>query len=121
MGIYIKDVELPKKCQYCPCSYWNHLAQITGCELVNRYVPFTDKDFWENDKPSWCPLVEVPPHGRLIDADEMISPMEKTFEDFDEIFKGFPEPERKFVKGIQNGFIKYIKDQPTVIPEEEEQ
>ena len=28
-------------------------------------------DMWNfvGDRPSWCPLIELPPHGRLIDAD----------------------------------------------------
>ena len=114
MGIYIKGMKMPSCCMFCPIS------NASGCGMMNPPVLMTSKEMLA-DRPDWCPLVPVPPHGRLIDADEAISPMEKTFEDFDETFKGFPKPERKFVKGIQNGFIKYIKDQPTVIPAEEEQ
>lgn len=79
MSVLVKGMEMPKKCSHCPLSHWNGLEKITGCELVDRYVPFSDKDFWENDKPSWCPLVEVPPHGRLGDLDKL----EKMFADID--------------------------------------
>ena len=114
MGIYIKGMHVPKSCWECPCDYGEFMDCI--CGLTEQ----STREF-RGERRDDCPLVEVPPHGQLTDADGVISPMEKTFENFDEIFKGFPEPERKFVKGIQNGFIKYIKDQPTVIPAEEEQ
>ena len=45
MGVYIRCMEMPKNCRKCPLLY----------------VCDGSKD---------CPLVEVPPHGRLIDADE---------------------------------------------------
>lgn len=72
MSVYIKGMEMPRACQMCPLSHWNKLDQLTGCELVRKYVPETDEDFWNNDRPSWCPLIEVPPHGDLIDRDTLL-------------------------------------------------
>lgn len=69
MSILIKGIKMPRACQVCPLGHWNKLDKLTGCEIVRRYVPKDDIEFWEKDKPSWCPLVEVPtPHGPLIDA-----------------------------------------------------
>lgn len=72
MSILIKGMQLPRACQVCPLSHWNKLDQLTGCELIRRYVPKDDEDFWNNDRPSWCPLVELPPHGRLGDLDRLL-------------------------------------------------
>ena len=71
MGIYIKGMKMPKKCVFCPLSHWNKIDELTGCELHQKYIPNAEKEFWEKDRPDWCPLVEVPPHGRLIDADAL--------------------------------------------------
>lgn len=72
MGVYITGVEMPRACQVCPLSHWNKLDQLTGCNLTRRYVPKDDEDFWNNDRPSWCPLIPVPPHGDLIGRDWLI-------------------------------------------------
>ena len=72
MSIIIKGMEMPKDCVFCPMAHWNKIDRLTGCEVVGgkRYVPETDTDYWESShRPDWCPLVEVPKHGRLIDAD----------------------------------------------------
>ena len=69
MGVYIKGVEMPKACVYrekghlitCP------LYDIDGyCGALN-----TEASHKENGKLSNCPLVPVPKHGRLIDADAL--------------------------------------------------
>ena len=55
MGLYIPNVEMPKSCDDCPhptCTLWQ---SVNGGE--------------RNEK---CPLVELPPHGRLVDADALI-------------------------------------------------
>lgn len=55
MGVYIKDMRMPTNCLHCPL--WMKCKVI---DLVKR--------------PDGCPLVEVAePHGRLIDADELLS------------------------------------------------
>lgn len=53
MGVYIKDMEMPKRCAGC-------FLRVGQCS----------KRIYMENRPSDCPLVEVPePHGRLIDAD----------------------------------------------------
>ena len=56
MSILIKNMEMPKYCGECPmvCAY-----------DLSRKARSTEKA--EN-----CPLIEIPPHGRLIDADEFL-------------------------------------------------
>lgn len=63
MGVYIKGMEMPKSCGNCffdtRCDNWR---------LRN----------WGAPPPDDCPLIEIPPHGRLIDADALA-----------EVFRGF--------------------------------
>lgn len=58
MGIYIPGMELPTSCACCP------LAEDDGrfCRAAVAYIPMTGH-------PWFCPLVEVPAHGRLVDSD----------------------------------------------------
>jgi len=62
-GIYIKGLKMPTACCACPCNYDN------VCAITNKYPTFEE---WYEIKPSWCPLVPVPDHGRLVDADALM-------------------------------------------------
>ena len=54
MAILIKGMEMPKNCRQC-------FYKRSGCPR-NKY---------NQGRPTDCPLVEVKPHGRLIDADAL--------------------------------------------------
>ena len=71
MGVYI-NMEMPKDCPMCPMSHWNVGGSFTGCDVVEGKRYAMDDEEYRNSstRPDWCPLVPVPPHGRLIDADE---------------------------------------------------
>ena len=60
MSILIKGMEMPT-CMTCPCCEEKLYGNL--CRITNEIVPFS---FYRGDK---CPLIELPPHGRLIDAD----------------------------------------------------
>ena len=73
MGVLIKDMEMPKSCDVCPL-----LAETDDyhvCYINEQFIPWEwiDEHSAEqrHPKPSWCPLIEIPPHGRLIDADAL--------------------------------------------------
>lgn len=73
MAILIPDMEMPDDCPRCPLAHWNKLDQLTGCEIVNRYVPRTDRVYWESDRrPDWCPLIEVHLPTRNADMDKLM-------------------------------------------------
>ena len=66
--ILIKNMEMPKDCNKCPFEKSKKEKQeyIWFCSLTNtecENVLIHNKD---------CPLVEVPPHGRLKDVDEIL-------------------------------------------------
>lgn len=67
MSILIQGIEMPETCDDCPFPYVSaSYDKYMECPL-SKYEPTALK---RNDD---CPLVEVPPHGRLIDADELIN------------------------------------------------
>ena len=68
MSVLIKGMEMPKSCEKCPfCIVNRHdRGDDSLCRLINKEV-FT----FMRSLPQDCPLVPVPPHGRLIDADAL--------------------------------------------------
>lgn len=61
MDILIKNMEMPYSCEYCPIyDYDEKLCRQEPLGVDKRYT-----------RDNGCPLVEVPPHGRLIDADDL--------------------------------------------------
>ena len=58
MSVLIKDMKMPMGCYECPFEVWGKCMfihyQAGGDELSKK-----------------CPLIEVPPHGRLIDEKQI--------------------------------------------------
>lgn len=76
MSILIKGMEMPNR---CPCKlvgvgYDMYCAFVSGIpSRVQEYYECCEK----GTRPDWCPLIEVPPHGRLIDANAFAAEMKK--------------------------------------------
>ena len=70
MGIYIPNMEMPTRCGRCDMCVpeadgdidWHNVCCITGADIVDVGEKMVD-----------CPLVPVPPHGRLIDGDAFLA------------------------------------------------
>lgn len=62
MSVLIKGMKLPCHCRKCELKYWDGEEEI--CPFVGMIASIGRHDA--------CPLVEIPPHGRLIDADASI-------------------------------------------------
>ena len=67
MSILIKGMDMPKNCKECD-------LYIEGACYAKGYRDY--RLIMDKSKPDDCPLIELPPHGRLIDADELAN---KTF------------------------------------------
>ena len=99
MSVIVKNMEMPKRCFECPC-----LGEMFGYFVCL----ITTKDLRAEhginiSRPDWCPLVELPPHGRLKDESDIISLIEVMFcRDKD---------------GMEHA-IQCVKDAPTVIEAE---
>lgn len=62
-SILIKRMEMPKRCLECPC-----IGEMFGtlvCLVTSNGMDY--KDAMGEGRPDFCPLIELPPHGRLID------------------------------------------------------
>ena len=99
MGIYIKDMNEPKNC--------------ARCFIGDRRI------CTEN-----CPIIEVPPHGKLIDVDALVEDLERQSK---ELFRiDAVSPDDYWIKRQQaynealfkiwdETFIEYLKSRPTII------
>ncbi len=101
MGVYIRGMEMPTSCDSCMFSR-RSIHNIDWCVLT------------EKDLPCNCPLVPVPPHGDLIDRDELRGTL--SAESYAISNSGFGEP----IYGMSlYGILKVASDAPTIIPAEE--
>jgi len=74
MGVYLPNMEMPKNCFDC-MFHW-HGDGTTYCLAQSKmhdlhHIKWQCKGYEEQMKyrEPTCPLISVPPHGRLIDAD----------------------------------------------------
>ena len=65
MGVYIPGMEMPNNCRECPLE-----TDYGTCGYYSLFVEAEHESSWET-RPEDCPLVPVPEHGRLIDADAL--------------------------------------------------
>lgn len=98
MSVIVRNMEMPTSCADCP------IGDSLCCSLMPG-VPALWKEYTlairTNRRHEDCPLVPVPPHGRLIDADALLD---------DLLF-----PSKQFEQGMR----ELIGDAPTIIPAEE--
>ena len=108
MSILIKGMEMPTRCGRCDMCVpeadgdidWHNVCCITGADIVDVGEKMVD-----------CPLVPVPPHGRLIDADALEKEAQKRMLICDKNGNQFQKPYE---------IMRAIALAPTIIPAEEE-
>lgn len=96
MGVYI-NMEMPESCDDCRLNNgisFYAVPEYTEDGVVGR----TD------DRPGWCPLVPVPSHGRLIDADALIKSLSLDEDD--------AENGASLLMAV---FLEVLKSAPTII------
>lgn len=80
MSVLIMGMGMPKSCSVCPMLEGDRMDGL--CHAASKWLDDDEHWTWyvypegdmDDSKPCNCPLVTVPEHGRLIDAD--------AFEDF---------------------------------------
>ena len=103
MSIYIKGMKKPKNCDECTIKAWEDEWYV---------CPFSGVTTLSIGCQNNSPLVEIPPHGRLIDADK-----------FERIKYEIPIKPANYSRGFDEGvkFVqKLIMDAPTIIPADTE-
>ena len=94
MSVYIKGMEMPKSCNAC-------MFDVYGLCLINKNIEA------EDELTHSCPLVHVPPHGRLIDADKADSRFTPDFTELSD-----------FQCGWNAAMKRVCEDAQTIIPAE---
>lgn len=77
MSVLIKGMEMPTSCSVCPMLEGDRIDGL--CHAASKWLDDDEHWTWyvypegdvDDSKPCNCPLVPVPPHGRLIDADAL--------------------------------------------------
>lgn len=106
MSILIKGMEMPKSCWVC---------EVGGAaQMDNATCPFYSMEYWEQENyqdkiADGCPLVPVPPHGRLIDADALAN-KHRTM--------AYEDGGRKY--SFHASAKSWVEEAPTIIPAQTE-
>ncbi len=76
MGVYIPNIKIPEKCSKCRNTGLMFAIDELGLKCPERKEIFgpTEADIKGIRRPD-CPLVHVPPHGRLGDLDKLADNM----------------------------------------------
>lgn len=115
-GIYIPGMKLPENCFLCPAHEWfdfggkNHGYQ---CPILRTTTCISNCEARTKRRDN-CPMIPVPPHGRLGDLDRL----ERMFADIDHApYSGF-DGEEAFYSAEDAARI--IRLAPTIIPTDKE-
>ena len=107
---YIVPKEIPNRCGRCPCFHAEHpmYCQAVKADKNKRiYAPYGE------GRPDWCPLIEIPPHGELVDRGELMD----TYVDRLTAVAERYSPDSSEC-GILSGAMKLLAIQPTIIEAE---
>ena len=67
MSVLIRGMKMPKRCKTCQFSGFGGIrGELHVCMFTGENQPTLSQE-----RMSGCPLIELPPHGRLIDTDEL--------------------------------------------------
>ena len=115
MSILIKGMEMPTRCFACPfCDVEN--SEVNCAISHGSYIEYKEIDEQRaiQDRPIWCPLIELPPHGRLIDADALNKDIEQSV-----VFSARQQKQNAEIRGAFKVYDR-IKVAPTIIEAEGE-
>lgn len=107
MSIYIKGMEMPKDCDECWTKY-HGFGWVEHDEEWGTFYCKPAKGFC-SDPRTKCPIVSVPPHGRLIGANEQDAQIEALIERH---LHGYTRSTWDFVCQLRD----ILKRSPTIIP-----
>lgn len=113
MGVYIPGMKIPGSCSECLDIGWQYVFE---CRL---------DDSEEGKRLVSCPLVPVPEHGRLIDADALAHDLDDDVENdqraLDEMdFVGKERERVQFDKDCKQNCMWYLSEASTIIPADKE-
>lgn len=106
MSVIVKGVSVPKNCYTCAKYGWSPLCPCWRGDAEASY--------YRTRRHPDCPLISVTtPHGRLIDADALLSDDEIV-----QILTSNPQRTGKLIKEFAEMFVDKVNRQPTIIEAE---
>ena len=102
MSVLVKGMEMPTSCDDCRMSNGIYCYAALDNEYISTNTPKV--------RPSNCPLIEIQPHGRLVDADALISRIYDAAKQQPEIADLYEDE--------ADTMIAWLKTTPTIIPAE---
>ncbi len=75
MGVYIKNMDIPTNCWFCPIKSWDDNEYV--CPFSGRTVKSGDVGV---NRYEDCLLIELPDHGDLIDKNELMKRKQCVYE-----------------------------------------
>ena len=115
MSVLIKGMEMPKSCHDCEMSALVDVSDglAYGCQALKEMI-FNARERLPN-----CPLVLVPEHGRLIDADALADVFRGFIAMYDSCpFSQLASTDKARRDELQAALAEVI-NAPTIIPAEE--
>lgn len=111
-GVYIKGMEMPTSCHECVAGFGGY------CFVASAE---SDGICPDHGRPDDCPLVELPPHGDLIDRQALLQEFYKAQKSADAHGIGFSDA---FYMGNEIcaewwAVERKVEDAPVIIPAEE--
>lgn len=91
-GIYIPNMEMPKSCFK---GAFNHCPSYADCKALKRFCD--NHSYTEiintiyTGRLEDCPLVEVPPHGDLIDRQKLLEHRFEVYDSNEEVCEDYIE------------------------------
>lgn len=81
--LLIKGMEMPRGC--ATCQYCDRAWNKPKCKAKSVQGRFMEQRLnLDRTRQKWCPLIPVPPHGRLIDADALMLKIQEYIEEYGE-------------------------------------
>ena len=105
-GVYIKGMEMPTSCHDCEIGGAKQFDKAGNCPFYR--LDWREQAKYSDRRVDGCPLVPVPPHGRLIDADEADSRFTPNYTELSD-----------FQCGWNAAMKRVCKDAPAIIPADE--
>lgn len=116
MSLIIKGMSLPSGCNTCQLHVLCFDYYVCRAKKLERegYLDVDDQVI-AGRRHRCCPLVEIPtPHGRLIDADNLIKVLQNTLDNYPDYYND----EKTVEKLIVTVCKRYIESAPTIIEAE---
>ena len=82
------NMKMPERCEDCPVCHVYETATVVACGCK---INMRTRELGCVTRPDWCPLIEVPPHGRLIDATALLKSISRAIEDDSDIADVYEE------------------------------